>query len=220
MIGPNGAGKSTLIKAILGLAPRDSGEMTLNGQPVAQQRRAIAYMPQRSEIDWDYPAIVRDVVMMGRYPAAGLFGRLRRADRMLVESAIERVHLADLAQHPIGELSGGQQQRVFLARALAQDADMFLLDEPFSAVDAHTESVLWDVLRGLRDQGRTVVVVNHDLGSVSRNYDQLLVLAGRVVACGPVGEVFQDDVLAAAYGSAPCGVLAPLSNSPATGTYG
>ena len=205
IVGPNGAGKSTLLKAIVGLVPVDSGEVLADGRPVREVRRHVAYLPQRSEVDWDYPAVVEEVVAMGRYPHAGLVRRLRAGDRARVAETLERVGMTALARRPIGLLSGGQQQRMLLGRALAQEARILLLDEPFAGVDALTEQILWARIRELRTQGATVVVVNHDLGLVGVSYDSLLVLAREMVAFGPVDEVFTPRVIAEAYGSA--GVL-------------
>jgi ABC-type Mn2+/Zn2+ transport system ATPase subunit len=201
VIGPNGAGKSTLLKAIVGLVPVDSGGVLADGRPVREVRRHVAYLPQRSDVDWDYPAAVEEVVSMGRYPHAGLLRRLGAGDRARVAETLERVGMAALAHRPIGALSGGQQQRMLLGRALAQGARILLLDEPFAGVDALTEQILWARIRELRSEGATVVIVNHDLGLVSASYDSLLVLAREMVAFGPVDEVFIPQVIAEAYGS-------------------
>ena len=203
VIGPNGAGKSTLVKAIIGLVRRDTGEVLVDRGPIDRARRNISYLPQRSEIDWDYPALVHEVVTMGRYAHLGWFRRPSAGDRALAGAAIERVGLSQLAGRQIGELSGGQQQRVFLARALAQKARLLLLDEPFAGVDALTEQLLWREMKNLRDGGATLVVINHDLASVSRAYDRLLIISRRVVAFGPTAEVFTAENVAAAYGAVP-----------------
>ncbi|HVL51693.1 MAG TPA: metal ABC transporter ATP-binding protein [Actinomycetota bacterium] len=203
VIGPNGAGKSTLVKAVIGLIRRDTGEVRVDGGPIDKVRRQIAYLPQRSEIDWDYPALVHEVVTMGRYAHLGWFKRTSKHDRRLAAAAIERVGLSQLADRQIGELSGGQQQRVFLARALAQEARLLLLDEPFAGVDALTEQLLWREMKALRDEGATLMVINHDLASVSSAYDRLLIISRRVVAYGPTAEVFTAENIAAAYGAVP-----------------
>jgi len=206
IVGPNGAGKSSLIKAVLGLVSADSGEIRVDGRAVDAVRSQIAYLPQRSEIDWDYPAVVSEVVTMGRYPHLGLGRRPRKRDHELVAEALDRVGMTDFAQRQIGELSGGQQQRVFLARALAQQARLLLLDEPFAGIDALTEQLLRRQIRQLRDEGATVVVVNHDLATVGGLYDRLLVLARRVVAYGPVHQVFNPQTISTAYGGVPASV--------------
>ncbi len=200
IVGPNGAGKSTLIKAIMGLIPSDSGWVRLFGGDLADNRHRIGYVPQRSSVDWDFPTSVRDVVLMGRYGKVGLFRRPRSSDRDVAEEAMRKVGIADLADRQISRLSGGQQQRVFLARAIAQDADLYLMDEPFVGVDAATESAIVDLLRDMRERGKTVVVVHHDLGTVREYFDWVLLLNLRTVAFGPLGEAFTDELLEQAYG--------------------
>jgi manganese/zinc/iron transport system ATP- binding protein len=200
VVGPNGAGKSTLIKAVVGLVPLDAGEIRIHGQPIDRVRERVAYVPQRGAVDWDFPVLVRDVVMMGRYGRLGWFRRPGRRDRDISAGALERMGMTEFADRQIGQLSGGQQQRVFLARALAQEADVLLLDEPFVGVDAATEEAIFALLDVARDEGKTVVVVNHDLSSVRRNFDQALLLNGRVVACGPPEEVMRPDILHRTYG--------------------
>lgn len=200
IVGPNGAGKSTLLRAILGLVTPDSGWIAVHGEPIDRLRRTIAYVPQREQVDWDYPATVADVVLMGRYARLGLFRRPGPTDRAVAARALEQVGMADLADRPIGRLSGGQQQRVFLARALAQEAELYLLDEPLQGVDAATEAVVFDVIRSLRDQGKTVLVVNHDLSAVLAHYDVVLLLNGRLIAYGPPARVFTPANLQATYG--------------------
>lgn len=216
VVGPNGAGKSTLIKAILGLVPLDAGAITLDGGPAGANRSALAYLPQRSTVDWHYPAQVREVVAMGRYPHRGALRRRTATDRQAVDDALDRVGLADLGRRPIGELSGGQQQRVFLARALAQQARVLLLDEPFAGVDALTEQLLVDRLRTLAAEGVAVVIVHHDLASVGALFDRLLLLSRRVVAFGPTAQVFTAESVGAAYG----GVPALLRAGGSAGTTG
>jgi manganese/zinc/iron transport system ATP- binding protein len=199
VVGPNGAGKSTLFKAVLGLVPTAAGSVLVFGAPVSQRRDRLAYLPQRELIDWDFPATVRDVVLMGRVPRIGWLRRVSRSDRARVESALAEVGLSKLGDRAIGRLSGGQQQRVFLARALAQEADLLLLDEPLVGVDASTEEVIHETLARLRQQGRTVLVIDHDLSDVSR-YDRVALLNGRLVAYGPPAEVFTRENLRRTYG--------------------
>ncbi|MEM7310319.1 MAG: ABC transporter ATP-binding protein [Planctomycetota bacterium] len=202
VIGPNGAGKSTLLKALLGLVPAATGSIELFGKPLKEVRRRIAYVPQRESVDWDYPISARDVVAMGLYGRVG-FGRwIGRREKREAEAALARVGMDELADRRIGSLSGGQQQRVFLARALAQGADLYLMDEPFAGIDATTEAVIVDQMRRLRAGGATVVCVHHDLASARSYFDHAVVLNLRVVACGPASEVLGHDVLAECYGDA------------------
>jgi manganese/zinc/iron transport system ATP- binding protein len=203
IVGPNGAGKSTLLRAALGLVPADAGQALVLGRPARRALDSVAYVPQREAVDWDFPITVREVVEMGRYRSAGWVRRLRRADRAAVDAALERVGMTAYGRRQIGELSGGQRQRVFLARALAQDAPLLVMDEPFAGVDARTESALLALLSELRDAGRSVVLVHHDLGTVRRAFDWALVLNVRTIASGPVDEVITRDVLGRAYGSRP-----------------
>ncbi len=212
--GPNGAGKSTLVQAILGLQPLDAGSVALDGRPVGAARARLAYLPQRASIDWDFPALVHEVVRMGRYPHRGALRRHRSEDRRAVAHALERVGLDGLAGRRIGELSGGQQQRVFLARALAQEADVILLDEPFAGVDALTEQLLVARLRELAAGGVAVLLVHHDLATVAGLVDRLLLLSRRPVAWGTPSEVLTPDLVAAAYGGLPTG-LPRLTPPPA-----
>ncbi|REC58628.1 metal ABC transporter ATP-binding protein [Rhodosalinus sediminis] len=200
IVGPNGAGKSTLLKAALGVVPRVSGEVTVFGTPLASARDRIAYVPQRASVDWDFPTRVRDVVEMGLYREAGLFGRLSGARARRVAQCLDRVGMADFADRQIGQLSGGQQQRVFLARALAQEAELYLLDEPFAGVDAATERAIVEVLAALRSEGRSIVAVHHDLATVRDYFDHVLLLNVRRVAEGPVATAFTAETLEAAYG--------------------
>lgn len=200
VVGPNGAGKSTLIKAMVGLVTPHSGSITVGGRPAAAALDALAWVPQRAGIDFDFPILVREVVAQGRHRHLGLLRRPKAADRDATAQAIARVDIADLADRPIGALSGGQQQRVFVARALAQDAPVLLLDEPFAGVDVASERAILAVLRGLADEGRTVIVVHHDLATVGEFFDDAVVIRQRVVAAGSVGSVLTSDVLALAYG--------------------
>jgi manganese/zinc/iron transport system ATP- binding protein len=200
IIGPNGAGKSTFLKAALGLIPSVSGEVRVFGQPVAQARDRIAYVPQRASVDWDFPTTVIDVVLMGRFRKLGLFRRVSRAERALAVDALARVGMDEFADRQIGQLSGGQQQRVFLARALAQNADLYLLDEPFAGVDAATERAIIDVLKALKAQGKSVIAVHHDLVTVPRYFDHVFLINVRRIAEGPVDTTFTPEALAQTYG--------------------
>lgn len=192
LIGPNGAGKSTLLKAALGLVKPLSGKISLSG--------GVAYVPQRESVDWDFPITAEEVVLMGRYGRLGLFGRPRKADRMAASAALEQVGMLSYAHRQISQLSGGQQQRLFIARALVQNADIFLLDEPFAGVDLATEKAIMDLLRTLKAQGKTVLIVHHDLPSVEEYFDWVLLLNTRLLGCGPIKEVFTRDHLAKAFG--------------------
>lgn len=200
IVGPNGAGKSTLMKAALGLVKPLSGVIEVFGAPFDQMRRRVAYVPQRASVDWEFPARVSDVVGMGLYAELGLLGRFTGAHKKRVASCLARVGMEDFADRQIGQLSGGQQQRVFLARALAQDADLYLLDEPFAGVDAATERAIIDVLKALRDEGKTVIAVHHDLTTVAEYFDDVLILNVRKVSEGSVDEAFTQDALNKAYG--------------------
>lgn len=200
IIGPNGAGKSTLLKATLDLIPKASGIVTIYGKPYRQQRHLVGYVPQRESVDWDFPVNALDVVTMGRYGQIGWFKPVGRRHRAVALEALDRVGMADYAKRQISQLSGGQQQRVFLARALAQDARMYLMDEPFAGVDASTERAIVEVLRTLQKAGKTVLVVHHDLQTVSEYFDAVVLLNMRIVACGPTREVFTEENLRKTYG--------------------
>lgn len=200
IIGPNGAGKSTLLKAALGLIPALSGTAHFFGRPLDTVRGRVGYLPQRASVDWDFPATALDVVCMARYPRMSWWGRVPRRERDAARAALAEVGLADLADRQIGRLSGGQQQRVFLARALAQDADLYLMDEPFAAVDAATEQSIVAVLRRLAARGHSVVAVHHDLSTVADYFAHVLLLNGRAVAAGPVATAFTPETIATAYG--------------------
>jgi manganese/zinc/iron transport system ATP- binding protein len=200
IVGPNGAGKSTLIKAVLGLVPAASGLVEVYGRPVARQRRLIGYVPQRGSVDWDFPVSALEVVAMGLYGRIGWLKPVARRHRETARACLEQVGMADYADRQISQLSGGQQQRVFLARALAQESRLYFMDEPFAGVDAATETAIVDVLHRLKDEGRTVVVVHHDLQTVPEYFEHVLLLNGRVVAAGPVREVFTPDNLRRTYG--------------------
>lgn len=200
IIGPNGAGKSTLIKACLELVPRVSGEVHVFGDPVDRARGRVAYVPQRESVDWDFPVTGLDVVAMGLYRKIGWIRPVGRQQRQVAMEALERVGMADFARRQISQLSGGQQQRLFLARALVQNADLYFMDEPFAGVDAATERAIVALLQQLRAEGKTVLVVHHDLQTVRAYYDRVLLLNLRVVAHGPTSEVFTEENLRKTYG--------------------
>jgi manganese/zinc/iron transport system ATP- binding protein len=200
IVGPNGAGKSTLVKACLGLVPRASGVVEFWGLPYVQARQRIGYVPQRESVDWDFPVSALDVVCMGMYRSIGWFRPVTRRHKARAMEHLDRMGLASLADRQIGQLSGGQQQRVFLARALAQEADVYFMDEPFAGVDAATERAIVEVLRGMRAAGTTVICVHHDLQTVPTYFDHALLLNMRVVAAGPVREVWTQENLRKTYG--------------------
>jgi manganese/zinc/iron transport system ATP- binding protein len=200
IIGPNGAGKSTLLKAILGLVPLASGHIEIFGKTLRQARSRIGYVPQRETVDWDFPVNALDVVLMGRYGRLGWIRRPGRADHEVAMRSLEKVAMADLAHRQISQLSGGQQQRVFLARALAQEAELYFMDEPFAGVDAATERAIVDVLRELRSSGRTVIAVHHDLQTVADYFDHVVMLNMRLIAAGPIDTTFTSTNLQHTYG--------------------
>jgi manganese/zinc/iron transport system ATP- binding protein len=200
IIGPNGAGKSTLLKAALGVVTPLSGHALVYGKPLARQRHRIAYVPQRASVDWDFPTRVLDVVLMGQYRQLGLLRPLRKSHIAQAEDCLSRVGMEAFADRQIGQLSGGQQQRVFLARALAQGAELFLLDEPFAGVDAATEKAIISVLKSLRDEGKTVVAVHHDLATVRSYFDDVFLINRRKMGEGPVATAFTADALQSTYG--------------------
>lgn len=200
IVGPNGAGKSTLLKACLDLIPKTSGEVLIYGKPYEQQRDLIAYVPQRESVDWDFPVSALDVVAMGTYRKLGWFKRVGKTQREQARAALEQVGIVHLADRQISQLSGGQQQRVFLARALVQDAEIYFMDEPFAAVDAATEQAIIELLQSLNARGKTVLCVHHDLATVSRYFDYLVLLNMRVVASGPTSETFTRENLHKTYG--------------------
>ncbi len=200
IIGPNGAGKSTLLKAALGILRPLSGHVSVFGRPLATQRHRIAYVPQRASVDWDFPTTVLDVVLMGLSRELGLVGWIKGHHKSRAIECLTRVGMEDFADRQIGQLSGGQQQRVFLARALAQGADLYLLDEPFAGVDAATEKAIIAVLKTLKEQGKTVVAVHHDLATVADYFDRVFLLNTRKIAEGTVAEAFTAKTLNAAYG--------------------
>lgn len=200
IIGPNGAGKSTFLKAALGLVPRVTGRVEAFGAEYRPGDPRVAYVPQRESVDWDFPVSVRDVVLMGTYGRVGWCRRPGRAERDAAERAMQAMGIAELAGRQISRLSGGQQQRVFLARALAQDAQITFLDEPLAGVDAATEGAIVEVWRNLRREGKTIVAVHHDLGSVRDIFDEVVILNRRLIAAGPTSQEFTDEALTQAYG--------------------
>jgi len=200
VFGPNGAGKSTLVKAMLGLIPSTTGSVTYDGRALTQQLERTAYVPQRSQIDWTFPATVWDIVLMGRVRKAGYICRFSATSRRIAAQAIERVGMSEYRNRRIGELSGGQQQRVFLARSLAQEADVFFFDEPFVGIDQKTEDVLFSIFRELASTGKTVLVINHDLGESITNFDHLILLNRELIAAGSRQQVLTPDTMTRAYG--------------------
>jgi len=200
IVGPNGAGKSTLLRAVMDLTPRASGRIRVFGKSYRQNRHRVGYVPQRESVDWDFPVDALDVVAMGLYGKIGWFLPVRRRHREAAIEALDRVGIADLAHRQISQLSGGQQQRTFLARALVQDADLYLMDEPFAAVDASTERAIVDILRQMKQSGKTAVVIHHDLTTVPAYFDYVVLLNMRVVAHGLVDDVFTPENLQKTYG--------------------
>jgi manganese/zinc/iron transport system ATP- binding protein len=207
IIGPNGAGKSTLIKTIMNMIKPNGGYVKIFGETPKTGIKRIGYIPQKESVDWDFPVTVLDVVLMGRYGHLGWFGRIRKEDRTKANECLEQVNMLAYADRPIGNLSGGQQQRVFLARALAQESAVYLMDEPFAGVDAVTEKTMISILQEMKNAGKTLMVVHHDLASAREYFDQLLLLNMRKVAYGPVQEVYTHELLQKTYG----GKLAVLS---------
>jgi manganese/zinc/iron transport system ATP- binding protein len=200
IIGPNGAGKTTLIKASLGLVPLASGKVEIYGEPYVRQRHLVGYVPQRESVDWDFPVTVDDVVLMGTYRRVGWFRRPGKAEREVARTCLDQVGMLAYAKRQIRQLSGGQQQRVFLARALAQHARLYFMDEPFSGVDAATETIIVDLLRELRDEGKTVFVVHHDIQTVRDYFDHVILLNMRLVASGSTDTTFTNENLQKTYG--------------------
>jgi manganese/zinc/iron transport system ATP- binding protein len=200
IVGPNGAGKSTLIKAAMGLLPVSSGWVKVFGEPLKNSFRRVGYVPQRESVDWDFPVNVMDLVLMGRYGHLGILQRPTKHDRDVAKACLDKVKMLPYANRQIANLSGGQQQRVFLARALAQEADLYFMDEPFAGVDAATEAAIIDLLHELKEKGKTLLVVHHDLPTARNYFDMLLLLNMRVVAFGPTEEVFTYELLQKTYG--------------------
>ena len=200
IVGPNGAGKSTLIKAILGIIDPIAGSVSIYGKPYDKQRKLVGYVPQKGSVDWDFPTTALDVVMMGTYRSLGWIKRPGKKERRTALESLEKVGMLSFKNRQINQLSGGQQQRVFLARALAQDADIYFMDEPFQGVDATTEITIINILKELRKAGKTVVVVHHDLQTVPEYFDWVTFLNVKKIATGPVKEIFNDDNLTKTYG--------------------
>ncbi len=211
IIGPNGAGKSTLIKAIMELIPKSSGYIKLFNQNLSKVRKRISYVPQKESVDWQFPASVLDVALMGRYAHLGLFKRLRKVDKEIALACLAKVDMDKLANRQIGQLSGGQQQRIFLARALAQEAEIYFLDEPFAGVDIATEKAMIQLLKEMIQQGKTVVVVHHDLHSVEEYFNWVVLLNMRTVASGPIQQAFTQALLQDTYGGK-LTILSKVSN--------
>lgn len=199
IIGPNGAGKSTLMKAMIGLIPLDRGTTLIEGKTIKQWRKRIAYVPQRNVIDWNFPITVRDTVLLGTYPMLKIFRRPRAAEKEWAMHCLERVGMQRYAKRQIAQLSGGQQQRVFLARALAQKAEVLFLDEPFVGIDIASEQRIISILKELRDEGKTVFVVHHDITKVTEYFDDLILLNKKLIKAGSVYEVARPEILADAY---------------------
>jgi manganese/zinc/iron transport system ATP- binding protein len=200
IVGPNGAGKTTFVRACLGLIPRATGDVRFWGKPYESLRARVGYVPQRETVDWDFPVSALDVVAMGRYAKIGWFRRVGKQHLDFARSCLADVELADFADRQINQLSGGQQQRVFLARALAQEADLYFMDEPFAGVDAATEKAIFAVLQKLRDTGKTVLCVHHDLPTVKEYFDSVILLNTHVVAAGSIEDTFHEENLFKTYG--------------------
>ena len=200
VVGPNGAGKSTLFKAILALIDTNAGSVSINGKPVEKSRKEVVYVPQKGDVDWSFPATVFDIVLMGRYPHKKILQRMDQHDKDLANEALKELGIESLANRQIGELSGGQQQRVFLARALCQEASIFLLDEPFVGVDMTTEEKIIAVLKRLAAEGKTLLVIHHDLSTVPEYFDQIIFINQRLVTYGDTVTVFTQENIAKTYG--------------------
>ena len=200
IIGPNGSGKTTLLKAIMGLVPTSSGYVKIFGKDLADVRQQISYVPQRESVDWDFPASVMDIVLMGRYKKSNLMRRISKEDREIAVEALEKVNMLEFSNRQISQLSGGQQQRVFIARSLAQGGDLYIMDEPFVGVDAATEEAILSLLADMKKEGKTVVVVHHDLQTAKDYFDWIVLLNTRMVAVGPKDEIFKEELLQEAYG--------------------
>ncbi|GAA0348179.1 metal ABC transporter ATP-binding protein [Bacillus carboniphilus] len=199
IIGPNGAGKSTLLKAMLNIIPADCGEIEFFGKSLKDHRKSIAYVPQRSNIDWDFPISVFDTVLLGTYPNLGVFKKPKKKEKEWALECLQRVGLEEYRDRQIGELSGGQQQRVFLARALAQKSEFLFLDEPFVGVDVVSEKLIISILKELKESGKTILVVHHDLSKVNEYFEQLILLNKELISFGEVDRVFRTDILTKAY---------------------
>ncbi len=201
VVGPNGAGKSTLFKAILGLLNEDAGEVEVLGGAIEEVRKRVVYVPQKDDVDWTFPATVFDIVMMGRYPHKKIFERLSKKDKQIATNALKDMGIEDLRDRQIGELSGGQQQRVFIARALCQEAEVFLFDEPFVGVDITTEERIIEILKKLASEGKTLLVVHHDLSSVPEYFNKIILLNQRLIAYGDTETTFTQENIRKAYGA-------------------
>ena len=200
VVGPNGAGKSTLFKAMLGLIDINTGNVMVCGKPVEEVKKKMAYVPQKNDVDWNFPATVMDIVLMGRYPHVKVLSRLSKKDIEIAEHALEEVGMTQYRNRQIGELSGGQQQRVFLGRALCQEADVFFLDEPFVGVDITTEEKIINILKKLAAESKTLLVVHHDLSTVDDYFDDVILLNQRLIAYGPTETTFSNPNIKLAYG--------------------
>jgi len=200
IMGPNGSGKSTLLKAIMGVVNPTTGYTKVYDQELEKVRHKVSYVPQRQDIDWDFPASVWDVVSMGRFHIRGLFKRLTSEDNDIIQESLEKVNMLGFAKRQISQLSGGQQQRVFLARALAQQGELFLMDEPFTGVDIATEEMIVNLLKDMKSKGKTLVIVHHDLHTAQSYFDHLVLMNTRLVACGKTSDVFTDQILTDTYG--------------------
>lgn len=200
IIGPNGAGKSTLLKGMLGLLPFDTGEVKIFGKDISESRKRISYIPQREQFDWDFPINVEDVVTMGRYAHLPIVGFPKAGDKKIVDEVLKKVEMDKYAKRQIRQLSGGQQQRVFLARALAQESDVYFLDEPFVGVDAKTERAIFELMKELKGQGKTILVVHHDLSRVQDYFDKLIMINQRLVAYGDSKTIFTPELINKTYG--------------------
>ena len=201
VIGPNGAGKSTLFKTILDIIDPNTGQITVFGQDIKEVRKRVAYVPQKDEVDWSFPATVTDIVLMGRYPHKKILQRLNQDDKRIALESLDELGILDLKDRQIGELSGGQQQRVFLARAICQGVDLLFLDEPFVGVDITTEQKIIEILKKLSEQGKTILVVHHDLATADDYFDQVILLNQRLITYGPTAEVFTRENIALTYAS-------------------
>lgn len=199
VVGPNGAGKSTLLKSILNLIPKDKGEVKINGKIIEKARKEVAYVPQRSQIDWDFPITVLDTVLLGTYPKLGILKKPKKKEKEWALQCLQRVGMEEFHNRQIGELSGGQQQRVFLARALAQQSEVLFLDEPFVGIDVSSEETIITILKELKNSGKTILVVHHDLSKVSDYFDQLVLLNKELIGFGDVEQVLRADILSKAY---------------------
>jgi len=200
IVGPNGAGKSTLLKGILGLLPSDTGEIKIFGKDVKDSLKRVAYIPQKEQFDWDFPINVSEVVMMGRYPYISMFGYATSKDREIVSKVLEKVEMSKYSKTQIRNLSGGQQQRIFLARALAQESDIYFLDEPFVGVDAKTEVAIFKLIKELKESGKTILIVHHDLSKVTDYFDKVILVNQTLIAYGNTSEVFTEELIHKTYG--------------------